>query len=296
MMIDLMNLLHKDFDLSGLALTNKQKQIVRYILDHSSEVCYISLKELSQKAGCTEVTLLRLFQRLGFSGFSEFKREFRRCYEIHSLHTQEAAHNGSHRTEEQNELLLRRICERETQHITAYLDALDLHPIIQAARAIAVSDYTMLMGRGLSKSIMEFLSYRLGMLGIRTIEVNPEESNTLRGRLSSVDSRTTVVAITFPRYFDEMRSITEFAATKGARVIGITDDPTSPIVPHCSPVIYCTMARGTIYNSYVSVLEVINLIAHFIAIEQGVGNQKQKQASLEILRMSAGGCCSSTNS
>lgn len=284
-MIDLTQLLHNDFDLTGLALTNKQKQIVKYILDHPGEVCYISLKELSHKAGCTEVTLLRLFQRLGFSGFAEFKREFRRCYELHSLE-RDASHSAP-RSEQQNELLLRRICERETQHITAYLDALDLRPIIQAARAIAASDYTLLMGRGLSKSIMEFLSYRLGMLGVRTIEVNPEETNTLRGRLSSVDSRTAVLAITFPSYFDELGSITEFAATKGARVIAITDTPASPIVPHCSPVIYCTMARGTIYNSYVSVLEAVNLIAHFIAIEQGVGQQKHKQASLEILRLSA---------
>ncbi len=46
------------------------------------------------------------------------------------------------------------------------------------------------------------------------------------------------------------------------------------------------MARGTLYNSFVPVLTVINLIAHSIAIQRGGGNQNQK---LERLRLTLEG-------
>lgn len=287
--MDLLKFIQNDFNLESLAPTRKQKQILQYLWDHPGQVCHISLKELSLRAGCTEVTLLRLFQHLGFSGYMDFKKEYKLCYEKAMSQRKAQEPGGFSRSEAQNQQLLAHICQQEAQHIEAYLGLLDLKPIIQAARAIAASEYTILLGRGLSKFMLEFFNYRLGLLGIRTMEINPEETNTLRGRMSVVDSRTAIVAMTFPGYMEELNKITEFAQSQGARVIGITDSAASPIVPNCSPIIYCSFARGTIYNSYLSVLAVINLIAHFIAIERGVGQQKHKEASLEILRLSAEG-------
>ena len=81
-LIDLSVLFDQNFDPADWMLTRKQKQIVTYIRDHPGEVCYLPLKELSQKVGCTEVTLLRLFQRLGFGGYSDFRREYRQSYEV----------------------------------------------------------------------------------------------------------------------------------------------------------------------------------------------------------------------
>lgn len=46
------------------------------------------------------------------------------------------------------------------------------------------------------------------------------------------------------------------------------------------------MARGLIYHSYASVMEAVNLLAHSIAIERGVGHQKHKEAELDKLRSS----------
>ena len=46
------------------------------------------------------------------------------------------------------------------------------------------------------------------------------------------------------------------------------------------------MARGLIYHSYASVMEAVNLLAHSIAIERGVGHQKHEEAELDKLRSS----------
>ena len=284
-MMDLTALLRQEIDLSGLMLTRKQKQIIQYILDHPAEICYISLKELSRRAQCTEVTLLRLCQRLGFSGFGTFKQEFRRCYEEY-FRAAPSPVPADTRDSRRTQQLLICICQRETQHIGAYLATVDLEAVVRAARMIAGSEYTLLLGRGLSKSIIEFLSYRLSLLGIRTIVVNPDEINSLQGRAETVDCHTTVVAVTFPSYMEALPAFLRQASEKGAQIISITDEPSSPIAPCADTVIYCPMARGLIYLSYASVMEAVNLLAHSIAIERGVGHQKHKEAELDKLRSS----------
>ena len=285
-LIDLSVLFDQNFIPADWMLTRKQKQIVTYIRDHPGEVCYLPLKELSQKAGCTEVTLLRLFQRLGFGGYSDFRREYRQSYEVFRSPENTALTQDFQRSQQQNLQLLGHICQQERQHLYTFMDAMDLRPIMKAAQAIHSADYTLLMGRGISHTMTEVLSYRLGVLGVRAVVVNPEESTSLEGHMNTIDEHTTLVALTFPRYLNELGAVTQLAAAKGAKVVAITDSPASPIVPFSHTAIYCPMARGTLYNSFVPVLTVINLIAHSIAIQRGGGNQSQK---LERLRLTLEG-------
>ncbi len=197
------------------------------------------LKELSQKVGCTEVTLLRLFQRLGFAGYSDFRREYRQSYEVFCSPENIASTQDFQRSQQQNLQLLGHICQQERQHLYTFMDAMDLRPIMKAAQAIHSADYTLLMGRGISRTMTEVLSYRLGVLGVRAVVVNPEESTSLEGHMNTIDEHTTLVALTFPRYLNELGAVTQLAAAKGAKVVAITDSPASPIVPFSHTVIYC---------------------------------------------------------
>lgn len=284
-MLDLSPLFERGFSPDNWTLTRKQKQIVTYILDHPGEVCYISLRELSKRIGCTEVTLLRLFQRLGFGGYSEFKKEYRRCYEVYIY---EAAEEDSEiqRVQESNALLLSHICQQERQHLYAYLDAFDLEPVVQAAQIVCLSEFVLAAGRGLSKSMADILSYRLGALGVRAVETNPEQSNLLQNRLNMIDDRSVVILFSFPHYFEEMDAVAKFAASKGARIIVFTDSPAAPIAAFGDPVIYCPATRGSLYNSFATVLEAVNLLVHCIAIERGAGQGVQFE-KLEELRREA---------
>ncbi len=284
-MLDLSPLFERGFSPDNWTLTRKQKQIVTYILDHPGEVCYISLRELSKRIGCTEVTLLRLFQRLGFGGYADFKREYRRCYEVYIY---EAAEEDSEiqRIQESNALLLNHICRQERQHLHAYLDAFDLDPIVQAAQMICLSEFVLTVGRGISKSMADILSSRLGALGVRAVEADPEQSGLMQNRLNLIDDRSVVILFSFPPYFEEISDAAKFAASKGARIIVFTDSPAAPAAAFGDPVIYCPAARGSLYNSFAAVLEAVNLLAHCIAIEQG-SRQGVQFEKLEELRREA---------
>ena len=58
-------------------LTRKQYMVAMYMIDHPDEMAYITLKELSQNIGVTEITILNTCASLGYEGFTQIKYEFR---------------------------------------------------------------------------------------------------------------------------------------------------------------------------------------------------------------------------
>ena len=59
-------------------LTRKQYMVAMYMIDHPDEMAYITLKELSQNIGVTEITILNTCASLGYEGFTQIKYEFRK--------------------------------------------------------------------------------------------------------------------------------------------------------------------------------------------------------------------------
>ena len=56
-------------------MSRTQRRIADYILDHTDEVCFQSLKEVSTSASTTETTMLKFCALIGYEGLTHFKRE-----------------------------------------------------------------------------------------------------------------------------------------------------------------------------------------------------------------------------
>lgn len=63
-------------------LSPAQKRIADYIFKYPDEVCFYSLKEMSEALGVTEVTILRFAKRIGLSSFVELKRQLREHLQV----------------------------------------------------------------------------------------------------------------------------------------------------------------------------------------------------------------------
>jgi DNA-binding MurR/RpiR family transcriptional regulator len=55
--------------------TSAQQKIAEYLTQHLDEALILNANQLAKEAGVSEATFTRFITRLGFSGFSEFKRE-----------------------------------------------------------------------------------------------------------------------------------------------------------------------------------------------------------------------------
>ena len=59
-------------------LTPTQRKIAEFLSHHLNDVLVLNVTQLAEKARVSEATISRLVTRLGFAGFSEFKREIGR--------------------------------------------------------------------------------------------------------------------------------------------------------------------------------------------------------------------------
>ena len=59
-------------------LTKKQKSVADFIREHIEMMSFITLKEMSQQIGVTEITILNTCQSLGYDNFNELKYECRK--------------------------------------------------------------------------------------------------------------------------------------------------------------------------------------------------------------------------
>ncbi|WP_232489957.1 MurR/RpiR family transcriptional regulator, partial [Pectobacterium parmentieri] len=56
----------------GQALTRAEYRVLAFIAEHSSLIGKITVRELAQKTYVSTATIMRLCQKIGFSGYSEF--------------------------------------------------------------------------------------------------------------------------------------------------------------------------------------------------------------------------------
>lgn len=68
--------------------TNTEKRISDYVLAHPTEVLHASINDLAELCGASRSAVLRYTQRLGYSGFTEFRYDFSLFIRAGSTHTE----------------------------------------------------------------------------------------------------------------------------------------------------------------------------------------------------------------
>ena len=54
-------------------LRPSEKKVAQYVLDHPEEVVDLSVTELAQRSGVSDATIVKFSQRIGYSGYQQFK-------------------------------------------------------------------------------------------------------------------------------------------------------------------------------------------------------------------------------
>lgn len=254
-------------------LTRKQKAIADYLLANPEAVCYITLKELSQRTSATEVTILRMCKKLGFESYIEMKKSFRD-------HTQRLIKGLSEpnyilpdeslTAPEEKIRLMRQICLNEYNRSTEFYQSVDLDSVFRAARLILKAKYVMIVGQGISKIVADFFYSRISPLGINSALIDPMDMDNVQASLAKLKEDDLVIAISFPRYCTPVHNIVQYAEYRGAAVISITDSlEDSPAVTKNSLNFLCETSTKVFYNSLSLPFALVNLIASGIVLEMG---------------------------
>ncbi|MBB4232867.1 MurR/RpiR family transcriptional regulator [Rhizobium mongolense] len=201
----------------------------RWLVDHPIEVALLSMREQARRARVPPATLTRLAKRLGFDGFDELKVVF-----ADNVREQPGSFQ-----DHPEKLRAPREIEGDSALICETVNALDGHlkrfaqpPAIAALSAAAdlmvEARQTFCIGRRSSFPVAYLMHYVGSLLGSPTTLIDGI-GGASNDALRSIGREDAVLAVTVSPYTRFTLQAAEFAVSRGAKVVALTDSELSPV-------------------------------------------------------------------
>ncbi len=235
-------------------LSKSHQRIADYVLNHHTDVIYLSITELAERAGVGEATVSRFCWILGLRGFQELKLSL----------AQDSSYTGGflrdNREEIQVDGLTRVIGERVAQVVEATLKSIDESAIDKACELLAAARKIDFYGVGTSGVMaIDASQMFLGIGKITTAYTDPHIQVMSAALLTSKD-----VALAFSHSGSTKDTVTALrrARESGAHTISITSYERSPITQVSDLILLAS------FGEKVAVTSVYSKIGEMVVLER----------------------------
>jgi DNA-binding MurR/RpiR family transcriptional regulator len=222
-------------------LSKRLRQIAEFALKHPNEIAIESIAVIAQHAGVQPSALIRFAKAFGFEGFSDLQRIFQqRLRESRPSYSERIAamREELHGQRDHGPLaILTRFAEANIaalQHLCEETKASDLD---SAVRILKRAETIHLVAQRRSFPLAAYLYYALCKIGRRANLIDAIGGMDQEQR-SLMEPRDALVAITYADYTPRVVETVAFAAQRKVPVIGITDQPLSPLTAQCDVVFH----------------------------------------------------------
>ncbi|MCI8516674.1 MAG: MurR/RpiR family transcriptional regulator [Hungatella sp.] len=140
-------------------LTKSEQAITRYILDNPMSVIRFPLTQIAEEAKASNTAVIRLCQKLGYQGFSEFKFSLSRA-------ALSDTHENGREKSEGSEHSLTAIVSQYVKYLNQMAAEADLDQIRRIAGLICCNSRLAIMGYNRTGFSASQLSYRLSRIGV----------------------------------------------------------------------------------------------------------------------------------
>lgn len=250
-----------------------QKRVAAYVLENYKQIPFDSITALSEKIGVSHYSVISFCKSLGYSKFSEFKKElskytsdliiYNRLSEDENTADTVYDHNyylDQALSEDMNAIQSTLTNQENRENLPKIVDMLD------SARYIYVTG-----GRTSSHFAGLFASF-LRYLNLKVIELTPDRGDYW-DRIAMIEPEDLVIAVTFPRYTAQIVESLADLHQDGIPIVLITDNGLSPAQLYADLTFYCEVASTSYVQCYTGCLALISAICRVVS-----NSRKQKAA------------------
>ena len=241
--------------INNAKLTKTQRMIATYILDNSSDACFMTSTEIAETLGVSESSVIRFSRSLGYSGFMAFQKSLRKNYQDKVLSISSTSTVPSQRIAQQTKL------NNNTDYIDRHfkITAKNLESVFvnnatelfeEAADVIITSKRKYIAAsRGDTCLCNYFLLYLKQMV--------PHVVMTNTAALSPIDHMCNIsredclILFSFPRYSSVDEVTAQMAYDAGAKIIVITDKPSALLAPYSTILFTVSVDSNSFFNSLI---------------------------------------------
>lgn len=242
-------------------LTQSERKLVAVLLSDYPFAGLLSIRELAEAAGVSPPSISRFTSKIGLSGYSEMQRLL-----LEELREGERSPVEIHDSGERIEGgFLPGFLGRAADQIQFAGDAItegQFHRI--TALAADPKREVLALGGRISDTIARHLTFHLNQArpGVSHLPRDPEAWPEYLLRMNPGD---VVFLVDFRRYEPSIARLAEASASRRAQVVLLTDRWMSPAKRHAAEILAVPIETGTVWDSYVAALAVVEAIVSRVA-------------------------------
>lgn len=274
------NILDKISD-SFQELTPSQRKVAQYVYHNINEAFLLNSFQIAKTANVSEATVTRFLTNLGFSGFSEFKREIARQVLESFSTTQRLAESAEDLKARGN--VFSEILQGDIENIQTLTATISDQLFEQAVNELCSARSIYVLGLRSSYALAFYLTFDLRFFLDRVILIKPGIGD-MPEQVLGVTKDDVLVVISFRRYTRESFDIAEKIKKRAGSVIALTNSELSPVAKLADVTLVASTNIPTYIESYTAPMSLINALITAIALrkkDQAISALNKLETTLE---------------
>ncbi len=258
------------------AFPPSQRTVADYVLAHYKDVPFLSVTSLADKIGVSDTTVIHFCTRLGFSGYSAFRKSLSEQVQSEiTLYSKLNAQieNLGHSS------LLDQVLKDDVGNIELTLN--DPHNRTSFDKLLAQieqADTLFICGFRSASMQAEFLSQSLRMQNRRVVTITPGNGD-YTDKLNCITKKDLFLCFVFSRYSGDVIKALEWVHREGIPCAAITDERSSPAFGYADIALLCKTKSSSYQGSYAACSALCN------AIITGTSLNRKKQTTQALERL-----------
>jgi DNA-binding MurR/RpiR family transcriptional regulator len=259
-------------------LTKGQKAVANFILAKPEKFALSSIREVEDELRTSKATVVRLAQTLGYKGFKELRLNFRECiqqglspfarYKEHLIKSDQAGQEGA-------PAHLQALADETIINIHRTLNLVNEAQCQEAVRILKNARRVYILGLGISSFLADIAAYMFNLVSLSAQAMN-YKGLSFAEQLINVSKEDVLLAFSFKHYSPETIDCARLAREKDIKLLAITDEGTSMIVPYSTLHFQVASESISVSNSIMAALVLV------YALVYGLGHDL-KEKTVKIL-------------
>lgn len=228
------------------ALSERQRQIARYVLDEPNAFALETVAVIAERCGVQPSAIIRFAKSFGYPGASQMQRLFRDS--LLSGRTPGLGERVRHFDDGASPEVLEAFVDGDVQALRNLLCTVDEGKLRAAAGMIAQAEMVYVVGFRRSFPVASYLAHALQYAGKRAFFVDGM-AGRVRQQVQTIGARDLLIAVSSHPYAEETMQAVAAAAQQGAQVLSISDSPASPIAASAQLVLPVREAETSAFRS-----------------------------------------------
>ena len=234
-----------------------QRRIARYILENYDKAAFMTAAKLGKAAEVSESTVVRFAAQLGYDGYPEMQKALQELIRGRLTSVQRIR---ASRDQMSGNDILGSVMQRDMDSIHNAIEQVDRAEFDRVVDKLLHAEHIYLLGVRSSAYLAGYLHFYFHLIFPNVTLVQNTATGEIFEQLVRIGPNDVLVGISFPRYSKMAVNAVEFARSRGAEVIAITDSKMSPLYKEASASLLVRSDMISFVDSMAAPLSVINAL------------------------------------